>query len=205
MIASFSAFGLSEWTTRLGPAISGLLTLAAVYWLGCCGESRTSSGENQWRPGRGIFSALIAASSAGLIAFSRGASFDILITTSVTFSLAFFLASETEQDEGRRRWFLAGFYCLVGISLLAKGLVGIVIPFGVLVAYFGLRWKLPDRLPIKSLLWGGPLALFVALTWYGPVIETVGLLSINFLFSIISHASFQTNIIIPSPSISICR
>src|SRR6266516_3703012 len=33
MIGSFTAFGVSEWTARLGPALSGLLTIAAVYWV----------------------------------------------------------------------------------------------------------------------------------------------------------------------------
>ena len=34
MIGSFSLFGVSEWAARLGPAVSGLLTSAAVYWVG---------------------------------------------------------------------------------------------------------------------------------------------------------------------------
>jgi len=187
MIAGFAAFGVFEWTARLGPAISGLLTVAAVYWLGRRLETESvreaistggSSAENQSargiQPGRGILSALVAASSGGLIVFSRGASFDILITMSVTFALAFFLAVEVGNDEGKRRWFLAGFWCFVGISLLAKGLVGIVVPFGIIAAYFCLRRRLPERWLITSLLWGIPLALIVGAVWYGPVIARNG-------------------------------
>jgi 4-amino-4-deoxy-L-arabinose transferase-like glycosyltransferase len=93
MIASFRAFGVSEWSARLGPAIAGLLTIAAVYWLSRRLELKQAS-EQQ---GFGFFSALVIASSGGLIVFSRGASFDIVVTMTVTFALSFFLASEIEQ------------------------------------------------------------------------------------------------------------
>ena len=183
MIASFAAFGVSEWTARLGPAISGLLTVAAVYWLGRRIEignvdERASGSENQNAEaalsGPGTFGALVAASSGGLIVFARGASFDMLITMSVAFALAFYLVSEIVENKSHRQWFLAGFYCFVGVSLLAKGLVGIVVPFGVIVAYFCLRRKLPDRISLTSLFWGLPLAFGVAAIWYLPVIARNG-------------------------------
>jgi 4-amino-4-deoxy-L-arabinose transferase-like glycosyltransferase len=112
----------------------------------------------------------VAASSGGLIAFSRGASFDILITMSITFALGCFLASELVKSEKERRWLLAGFWCSIGLSLLAKGLVGIVIPAGVVAAYFCLSRRWPDRLVMVSALRGAPLALLVSAVWYGPVI-----------------------------------
>ena len=46
-----------------------------------------------------------------------------------TWSLAFFLLHELPTT--KRTILLVGFYAFVGLSLLAKGLVGIVIPFGV--------------------------------------------------------------------------
>jgi 4-amino-4-deoxy-L-arabinose transferase-like glycosyltransferase len=183
MMASFSVFGVSEWTARLGPAISGLLTVAAVYWIGhrIDAESRDEARVTDQHQGlrgsqskRGTFAALVAASSGGLIVFSRGASFDILITMSVTFALAFFLASEIGKAEKNQRGLLAGFWCFVGLSLLAKGLVGIVVPFGIIAAYFCLRRRWPNRRMITSLFWGVPLALIVAGLWYGPVIARNG-------------------------------
>lgn len=170
MIASFAAFGVSEWTARLGPAICGLLTVAAIYWVGWRIETKSREGPAD----RGRLSALVAASSGGLIAFSHGASFDIVITMTVTFALAFFLAAEIETNSTMRRWLLAGFYCFVGISLLAKGLVGVVVPFGVVGTYFGLRRRLPDGRLALSLLWGMPLALLLAIVWYGPVLARNG-------------------------------
>ena len=179
MIGSFGVFGVSEWAARLGPAISGLLTAGAVYWIGCRidmarkDEAKTSD-DDPGAPGRGTSAALVAVSTGGLIVFSRGASFDILLTMSVTFALVLYLASQIGKQTRNRHWLLAGFYCFVGVSLLAKGLVGIVIPFGVIAAYFCLSRRLPDRETMVSLVWGLPLALIVGAVWYGPVIARNG-------------------------------
>ena len=117
IVAAFKVFGVSEWSARLGPALCGLLTIAAV-----------------WRVGREIraseSSALVMATCFSLILFSRAASFDVVITMTTSWSLAFFLLHELSTTK-RKRLLLLGFYFFVGLSLLAKGLVGIVIPFGV--------------------------------------------------------------------------
>src|SRR6185295_19549768 len=48
-------------------------------------------------------------------------------------------------------------------------LVGFVIPFGVIGAYYTLRGKAPSRDLRLSILWGLPLSLLVAAIWYGPM------------------------------------
>ncbi len=157
MIAAYKAFGVGEWTARLGPALCGVLTIVAI-----------------WRVGRevefGFWSALVTASCLGLIVFSRAASFDVVVTMTATWSLAFFLLYELRKNI----WLLAGFYVFVGLSLLAKGLVGVVIPFGVVGSYYLLRRRWPERRVFVSLLWGIPLAVAVAAIWYGPVIARHG-------------------------------
>jgi 4-amino-4-deoxy-L-arabinose transferase-like glycosyltransferase len=176
MIAGFRAFGVSEWSARLGTALAGLLTIAAVCWISHRLElKRTSAAQ-----GSSFFSTLVVASSAGLIVFSRAASFDIVITMTITWALSFFLANEIE--ERKRNWFLAGFFCFVGFSLLAKGLVGIVLPFGVVGAFYLLRRRLPDRTVLLSLVWGLPLVLAVAALWYGPAIARHGWLFVDEFF-----------------------
>ena len=67
-----------------------------------------------------------------------------------------------------------GFYVFVGVSLLAKGLVGFVIPFGVIGFYYLLRRRWPERDVFVSVVWGVPLAIAVSATWYGPVIAKHG-------------------------------
>ena len=167
-MAAYRSFGVSEWSARLGPAIAGLLTIVAVSWIGRQSERKDGSEQD----GLSFFSTLVIASSGGLIVFSRAASFDIIVTMTITFALGFFLAGEILQT--RRVWFLAGFHAFVGLSLLAKGLVGIVIPFGVVGAFYLLRRRSPDRTVIGSLLWGLPITLVVAGSWYGPAIARHG-------------------------------
>ncbi len=171
MIAAFKAFGVSEWSARLGPALSGLLTIAAVW---CVGRQIERTSSTDGISGFGFWSALAAATSFGVIVFSRGASFDIVITMTTTWALSFFLLHEVARVPRSKTIFLFGFYALVGLSLLAKGLVGIVIPFGVVTLYYLLRRELPPRRVWLSLIWGVPVALAVSSIWYGPVIYRHG-------------------------------
>jgi len=170
MIASYKLFGISEWSARLGPAICGLSTIAAVYWLG----RRIESAVNAELNGLAFWSTLVAGNTLGIIAFSRAASFDIVITATVAWTLAFFLAAEIEAQPRKQQLFLAAFYVFVGLSLLAKGLVGIVIPFGVIGTYYLLARTKPRAFIWQSLLWGAPLALAIAATWYAPMIARHG-------------------------------
>lgn len=167
MMASFGAFGFSEWAARIGPACAGLLTGLFLYFTGRRVER--DDDEKMERRGLGLWSGAALLSSAGMIIFSRGASFDIIVTMTLTGALCSFLISELSINEKERRWWLAGFYAGIGGSLLAKGLIGIIIPVGVVAAYFLARREWPRRSLILSLLWGWPLALLVAATWYGPI------------------------------------
>jgi 4-amino-4-deoxy-L-arabinose transferase-like glycosyltransferase len=160
--ASFKVFGVSDWSARFGSAVCGLLTIAAVGFVG-----REVDKKSQ---GFGFWSVIVTASCLGLIVFSRAESFDVVITMTTTWSLAFFLLRELTK----RRVFLIGFYAFIGVSLLAKGLVGVVIPFGVVGVYYLLRRAWPDRSVWLSVLWGVPLATAVSAIWYGPVIAKHG-------------------------------
>jgi 4-amino-4-deoxy-L-arabinose transferase-like glycosyltransferase len=188
MIASAKVFGMSEWSLRLGPAICGLLTIAACWLVG-----RELEGE-RGVPGFQLEAMHVVASCLGLIVFSRAASFDVVITMTTTWSLAFFLMHEIAGSSRRRKiGFLIGFYAFVGMSLLAKGLVGIVIPFGVVGFYFILRRRWPARHVFVSLLWGIPLALAIAATWYGPVIAKHGWTFIDEFFIQHHFARYVSN------------
>lgn len=190
MMASFRLFGVSEWAARLGPALSGLLTVFAVFWAGrrVC----RSSIEHQLT-GLAPWSAIIAASTLGIIVFSRGLDFDIVVTMTTAWALSFFLVSELEENEKRRRRLLFGFYVFVGLSLLAKGLIGLVIPFGVVGLYQLVRRQFPARSFLLTFWWGLPLAFAVASTWYVPVILKHGWPFINEFFIQHHFARYLSN------------
>jgi 4-amino-4-deoxy-L-arabinose transferase-like glycosyltransferase len=186
MIGGYRLFGVSEYSARLGPAICGLLTAVFVYWIGKTievGGTESSAGEEyQRRDGLGRFNALVWLSSLGAIVFSRGASFDIVVTMTLTGAFACFFAwhvregtlSGSDRENVRRQLLLVCFYLFIGLSLLAKGLIGIVIPFGVLLVYYLLRREWPNGKFLKSLVWGVPLALAVSAVWFGPMLSRHG-------------------------------
>jgi 4-amino-4-deoxy-L-arabinose transferase-like glycosyltransferase len=173
MMAAYKIFGVNEFSARLGPALCGLLTIAAVWRVGRAieGSYEQVNGSEQVRD-FAFWSTLVASSALGLIVFSRAASFDVVITMTTTWALAFFVLYELSLRN--RSGFLIGFYICVGLSLLAKGLVGLVIPFGVVGTYYLMRREWPRKQVWLSLLWGMPLAAAVSALWYGPVIARHG-------------------------------
>ena len=188
MIASFKLFGVSEWAARLPAAVSGALTIAAVYCIG-----RRVERDDEKLRGYGFWGTLAAATTIGIAVFSRAASFDIILTMTTTWALAFYILHELEENPKLRRWFLVGFYTFIGLSLLAKGLVGIVIPIGVVGLYYLFRRRLPERNAFISLFWGIPLTLMVAATWYAPVIWRHGWLFIDQFFIQHHFARYVSN------------
>ena len=173
-IASYNIFGVSEFAARFGSALFGLGTIASLWLLG-----REHAAKSQSRGGLNFASLLgvIAASSIGIIVFSRGASFDIILTFPITAALVSFYifhrrdrARVTTGDPGPGRLIpLVLFYFFIGIALLAKGLVGIVFPFAIVTFYYLLSWKLPSRTLIVSVFWGTLMSVIVASTWYLPM------------------------------------
>jgi 4-amino-4-deoxy-L-arabinose transferase-like glycosyltransferase len=192
MMAGYRLLGVSEYAARLGDAVCGLLTGAIVFWIGSRVSLAEAQGEESRRNDLAWLSALAFLSSAGAIVFSRAASFDIVVTMSIAGALACFFLWEIAPDrnQGSR---LAGFYFFVGVSLLAKGLIGIVIPLAVVASYFLFRRKWPNRSVLLSLAWGVPLAAVVALIWYGPMIARHGWKFIDQFFVQHHFARFVSN------------
>ena len=190
MIVAYRLFGVSETAARLGPAICGLLTVVAIFWTGRRVQQATP---NQEICGLGAWSGLVVASMIGTIVFSRAASFDIVVTMTITWALSSFLIFQIEAERSRQRGLLIILYVFVGLSLLAKGLVGIVIPFGVISAYYLMRRELPSRPFLLSLVWGVPLALAVSAIWYAPVIARHGWPFINEFFMQHHFARYLSN------------
>lgn len=180
MMASYRVFGVSEFGARLGPALCGLLTASFAFRAGKS-LARLNDDHEDIAAGHrnlGHWTAFVFLTSLGTIVFSRGASFDIVLTMTMTGSLCcFFVWQVGNVRSGNRnssRWLLAGFYLFIGLSLLAKGLVGIVLPFGIIGAYFLALREMPGKRFLVSLLWGIPIAVAVAGVWYGPMIYRHG-------------------------------
>jgi 4-amino-4-deoxy-L-arabinose transferase-like glycosyltransferase len=177
MILAYRVLGVSEYAARIGPALCGLATAAFIYWIGRVVADSVQERNVDVAPNIGRWSALAWLSSVGAIGFSRGATFDIVLTMTISGALACFFVSEARRgrhDSGSVNWLFAGFYLFVGLSLLAKGLIGLVLIFGVIGSYFLLRREWPRRAFLFSLIWGLPAAVLLASMWYGPMIARHG-------------------------------
>ena len=180
-IAGYKLFGVSEWAARLGVASAGWLTVLLVGWIarrvedarndveGVAEDDAEGTRQTAWLQ---LTAGAATATSAGLIVFSRGVNFDVFITMTVACALVFFFAAELETAARKKRLLLAGFYAGMGAALLAKGLIGVVIPVGVVCVYCLLRRRWPDAW--KSALWGFFITIAVAALWYAPVIARHG-------------------------------
>lgn len=188
-ITFYHIFGVSEFAARLGSALFGLGTIISIWLLGRSVEQRLPAEYKNCNFANWL--ALIAASTIGLIAFSHGASFDIILTFPVTASLVCFFLWELREDnetEGIGQdevaippsprlpssLSLLGFYFFIGVALIAKGLIGIVFPFAMVVFYYLLSRKLPPKAFIISALWGTAVAVIVASAWYLPIYQKHG-------------------------------
>ena len=188
-VVFYHLFGVNEFAARFGSALFGLGTIFCLWVLGKfvqssefgvqSSELKEQNSNSQFTIHNSQFAnwlALIAASSIGLIAFSHAASFDIILTFPITASLVGFFIFDRSQTKSLVAYHLPLiiFYIFIGVALLAKGLVGIVFPFGIVAFYYLLRWRLPPKTFIFSLSWGIILSLLIAAVWYLPVYQANG-------------------------------
>jgi 4-amino-4-deoxy-L-arabinose transferase-like glycosyltransferase len=160
-IGAYHLVGINEFAARLGPALCGLGTVASLCIFG---RHLDSQPEKARRYDYANWFGVVAASTLGILVFAHGASFDIVITFALTAAMTSFFI----YDRSRTWTALVGFYVFIGLSLLAKGLIGILFPFAIAGFYFVLSRRMPDRRFVVSLFWGTAVSLLVAGLWYVP-------------------------------------
>jgi 4-amino-4-deoxy-L-arabinose transferase-like glycosyltransferase len=182
-IAAYKIFGVTELAARFGSALFGLGTIFSLWILGkqsaISRQPSATETKDEGQTTKDDFAnwlALIAASSIGLLAFARGASFDIILTFPVTASLVSFFIFEQSKSKSfaARRLPLVAFYFFIGVALLAKGLIGIIFPLAIVGFYYLLSFKFPDKTFIVSLFWGMIVSLSIASLWYLPMYRAHG-------------------------------
>ena len=152
---SLRLFGENEFAARLPSALCGVLTILLVYVLG-----RTLFGRRE-----GFLAATILGSCTGFMVQSRIILTDMALTCSLTAALGSFLLA-TQAEEGRRKGLFYGlFYLCAALAVLAKGLIGILLPGVIIVAFVLLtgRWRLVREMRLGS---GTLLFLLAAAPWF---------------------------------------
>lgn len=153
---SFAVFGLGDWQARL--------------WTGLCGVGGVAltgyAGARVFGQRAGLYAALVLGSSFYWVACSQIDSLDMGLSGMMTIALCALLIAQRDDASplDRRNWMLA---CWAGMALavLSKGLIGLMLPGGVLVLYTLITrdWKLWTRLHlVKGLL----LFFAIATPWF---------------------------------------
>ena len=154
--ASIAVFGPHEWAARAAPLAGAALATAAA-WLFA----------RRWLGERDARLALLALATQPLFYIGgQFANLDMLVAGCIGATILAFAHAALLQDDGHpARAALAAGYLCAALGLLAKGLIGFVLPALVLAA-----WLLLRRRPraILRLLWAPGVALFLAVAapWF---------------------------------------
>lgn len=144
-------FGVTEFAGRILPALSAIGCVGLVGFLGTMMYSR--------KVGL-LASAILATSCLNLIVASINI-LDMALTLFMTACMVFFYAFERTE---KKKWLVA-FYIAMGFGVLTKGLVAIILPFGILFWYTILTKR--PRLFLKLFYLPGILAfLIVTIPWF---------------------------------------
>jgi 4-amino-4-deoxy-L-arabinose transferase-like glycosyltransferase len=153
LAASYSAFGISDWSTRLPLMLGVLALLLATYGLG-----RYAYGETG-----GLYAGVVLATSIGPYIFTRFLIPDVLVGLWLTIGYYFFLRSLEEETPSRMACW--GFAATCALNVLTKGLIGLVFPAGAIVLYLMITGNLRHLLKLRLL--SSTLVFFaIAAPWH---------------------------------------
>ncbi len=162
--AAYEAFGEHEWTARLWSALTGFLGILLTYYAGVRLFGRDA----------GLFGALVLGSSVLYAAIAHINTLDMGVTFFMGATLeCFLLAQRAGASPPESRFWMLATWVAMALAMLSKGLIGIVLPGGVLVIYtlVSRDWRLWRRVQIGlgSLLFFLIAApWFIAVTWKNP-------------------------------------
>lgn len=123
---AYKAFGEHEWTARLWPALTGFLGVVFVYF----------TGRRLFGPLAGLYSALLLGSSLLYVAASHVLTLDMGTSFFMGTSLfAFLLAQSPRATSSESKIWMYVVWVALGLSVLSKGLIGVVLPGAVLATY----------------------------------------------------------------------
>src|SRR5512133_2310140 len=153
MAASFKLFGVTEWAARLPLALGALATLLATYALGrrACGGRA------------GLYAAIILATGFGPYIYTRILIPDLLVGLWLALGFYFFL--ETLDQPRPTRWACWGLAASCALNVLTKGLIGLVFPAGVILAFLLLTRDLKHILKLR-LFSSALVFLAIAAPWH---------------------------------------
>lgn len=155
---SMTLFGQNEWAVRLPGMLAtvGMILMTAAF------------ARRRWGTRTGLLAGLVTGSSILVFSLARIAIIDPVLSLCLSagiFAFAAFQEAEQEGNGRRARRALYGLAVACAAAVLAKGLIGIVLPGGAILFFIALsgRWRL-----IPKLLAPGPILVFLllAVPWH---------------------------------------
>ncbi|MBI3388595.1 MAG: glycosyltransferase family 39 protein [Deltaproteobacteria bacterium] len=145
---SYTAFGVNEFAARLPGALTGLILLLLVWRLGC----------RLWDDWTGLTSAGVLLGTAGLLLEPRQVRPDLLLTTAIVGALlAATRLAQRPHDRAAERITLIGWQAALAVALLAKGIVGVLMPCGALLVALCVGRGMRNPSDIRDPRWIGTL------------------------------------------------
>lgn len=152
LLASKLHGAVNEWTVRLPAALGGVGTVLATYFIG----------RDFFSARIGFFSAVVLATCMRMIWEARWAHIDALFC--FFFALSVYFGARSILRKGNPNEILLT-YAFMALAVLAKGLIGIVLPVLLFVAFVLARrdWRMIGA--AKPHL-GVPIFLFISAPWF---------------------------------------
>ncbi|HJQ67909.1 MAG TPA: glycosyltransferase family 39 protein [Blastocatellia bacterium] len=155
--AAYKVFGVSEFAARAPSALAALLTAAALFFALRRVVSLSLA----------LAASIVLLTMGIFIAFARVVSPDMPLAASMSVAIICgFLATTAEREKAFKYWSLCG--ALLGLAVLAKGLVGVVLVAGILGIYLLFTRNL-RAIDWRAVLVAIVILLVVAAIWYVPV------------------------------------
>lgn len=170
--ASMRVFGVHDWAARLPLTLGVLALLFAVYALGNRLFRAISPAHAPDRAG--LYAALAASTCIGLYLYTRFFIPDILVVLFMTLSVHLFLIAverattpgTDSQTSDSAMIPMLGFAAVLALSVLTKGLIGIVFPILFAVGYLAFTGQLRLLLGKLHLLASTAVFVGIAAPWH---------------------------------------
>jgi 4-amino-4-deoxy-L-arabinose transferase-like glycosyltransferase len=154
--AAYAAFGESDWTARLWPALTGFAGILVL----------ALAASRMWSFRIGVLAGVVLGTSAGYFLAGQFVTLDMGLTFLLTCALLSFLVAQREEAEDRQRrsWMMLAWAAL-GVGVLSKGLVALALP-AMAVAGYVLSTRRAVVLMRLHMFTGGLLMLLIAAPWF---------------------------------------
>ena len=159
LIAAFKCFGVSAFAARFWPAIFGMLGVIVTYWIAFMFFQNKKTA---------LFSGIVLCTSLIYLILSRAVLTDMVFSIWITVALAFFVYGYLQRE--KRDAAIVSFFVFCALAVLTKGLLGIVFPCGVVLAFLSVQ-KEWNYFKSWGTLAGIILFALIAVPWHAVMLK----------------------------------